>query len=62
MKFSVTKMFLIEPYLTLIIIFVILKLTKQINWDWWAVLLPFWLRIFWVSLWIYALIRRGNNA
>ena len=35
----------VDIYFILILIFVILKLTGQIDWAWWAVLLPLWIQL-----------------
>jgi len=44
---------------TLLIIFIILKLTDNINWSWWLVTIPVW--IFFTGILIYKIIKKLNN-
>lgn len=46
----------------LLLIFITLKLCKVIDWSWWVVLIPLWLRIFWWLAAIWILVGRRMKA
>ena len=45
-KFTINKNYQGMTFLdTLLLIFIVLKCTKLINWSWWVVLIPLWIKL-----------------